>query len=78
MSSLPTKHEIDEEIQDERLRRLEEECLSLQTQVTALQDNITDLHRACVDMQRMMVKIAASQQQVIDRVQHWPFVRADY
>jgi uncharacterized coiled-coil protein SlyX len=60
--------QIDEDVQNERIQQLEEH-------VASLTRDIQNLSAAMRDAQRVIVKIATSQQQIVERVSHWPYVK---
>ena len=64
------QNDLDIEIALERIRQLEENIYELSTELA----NATKL---IAEMQRVIVRVATSQQQVVDRVKQWPFVRLD-
>ena len=61
---------IEEDVQNERIQQLEEIVLGLQAET----QNLTAVLR---DAQRIIVKLATSQQQLIERVSNWPYVKVD-
>lgn len=64
------QNDLDIEIALERIRQLEENIYELSTELA----NATKL---IAEMQRVIVRVATSQQQVVERVKMWPFVRTD-
>lgn len=64
------QNDLDIEIALERIRQLEENIYELSTELA----NATKL---IAEMQRVIVRVATSQQQVVERVKMWPYVRAD-
>jgi predicted RNase H-like nuclease (RuvC/YqgF family) len=67
---MTTLDKIEEDVQNERIQQLEEIVLSLQAET----QNLTAVLR---DAQRIIVKLATSQQQLIERVSHWPYIKVD-
>ena len=61
---------IEDDVQNERIQQLEETVAGLQAE----NQNITAVLR---DAQRIIVKIATSQQQLLERVSHWPYIKVD-
>lgn len=61
---------IDREVQTERIRQLED-------QVEHLYASIRQIEEVLKDAQKVIVKIATSQQQIIERVSMWPYVAID-
>jgi uncharacterized coiled-coil protein SlyX len=59
---------IDFDILNERMQQLEEHVADQQ----AVIQNLSDVVR---DAQRVIVKIATSQQQIVERVGRWPYVK---
>jgi uncharacterized coiled-coil protein SlyX len=59
---------IEEDVQNERIQQLEETAIHLQAE-------IQQLSQVMREAQRIIVKIATSQQQLIERVSHWPYVK---
>ena len=61
---------IEDDVQNERIQQLEEVVIGLQAET----QNLTAVLR---DAQRIIVKLATSQQQLIERVSHWPYIKVD-
>lgn len=68
MSSVGEK--IDREVQAERIRQLED-------QVEHLYAMVHQIEEVLKDAQKVIVKIATSQQQIVERVSMWPYVPID-
>lgn len=63
-----TPEQLDAKIQTERIQQLEEKMIELMSEIQELQ-----LFQK--EAQRIIVKIATSQQQVVERISHWPYVK---
>jgi predicted RNase H-like nuclease (RuvC/YqgF family) len=61
---------IEDDVQNERIQQLEEVVIGLQAEI----QNLTVVMR---DAQRIIVKLATSQQQLMERVSHWPYIKVD-
>ena len=70
METYMSNTNLNDEIRDERITDLE-------NAVIGLNDQIQQMHQVLKDAQSVIVKIAQSQHQVIERVKLWPYITID-